>query len=339
MYRQLKAAYEKDEQPVLVTEIRKEKGRLGEDLSRRILSVSDLQTASHVAELRAGIQTLYTPARELPYQVFEPYRACDRLIILGGGHVALATAKIASMVDFSISVCDDRPEFSSRERFPFASKCFCMTYSEALEQLTVNSRDYILILTRQHQFDRECLQRILSGTEPYYCGMLGSRRRVAQLFDGLEAEGYSRERINRICSPVGLAIGGRTPEEIAVSIVGEMISYRRQRQPQTAWSTDLQPELAALLAEDDKAKAIVTVIEAKGSCPRKAGAKMIVREDGSILGSVGGGSTEGMLIRRARSLIGTGCYEIVSEDMTEDATRSDDLVCGGTMTFLIEDCI
>ena len=202
----------------------------------------------------------------------------------------------------------------------------------------------MVIITRGHRHDQACLKKLLPGTEPYYTGMIGSRRRVAAVKDELIEQGYNAERLQRVHSPIGLSIGAVTPEEIAVSISAELISCKRLKRedlPGEARYTNRSDVdisvLRALAAEKDKPKSIVTVISSKGSVPRGAGAKMLVYPDGRIAGSIGGGCSEAAVISDARQIIGTGEFLLKTVDMTGDAAESEGMVCGGIMQVLIED--
>ena len=178
------------------------------------------------------------------------------------------------------------------------------------------------------------------GTEPAYLGMIGSRRRVAMVKEQLLAEGYDAGRLERLKSPIGLNIGGVTPEEIAISIIAEVISVKRlSREDKRVHSrSDVDFEVLKRLSEEaDVPKAVVTVIESKGSSPRGAGAKMIVYADGRLLGSIGGGCSEAAVLTEARRMIGSGRYKVVHVDLTAEAAEDEGMVCGGVMDVLIED--
>ena len=157
----------------------------------------------------------------------------------------------------------------------------------------------------------------------------------------LKEEGFEPSRLERICTPIGLNIGAVTPAEIAVSIISEVIAYRRLPEhgdPQRCCGdSDLELSTLQYLAENHEPKAIVTVIETKGSTPRGTGAKMAVSPLGQVTGSIGGGCSEGAVIRDAVRLIGTGRYKIIDIDLTGEVAESDGMVCGGTMKVLVED--
>ena len=135
-------------------------------------------------------------------------------------------------------------------------------------------------------------------------------------------------------------LNGVTPEEIAISILAEIIQVKRmdREDKRVKNRSDLDFDVLKRLAEEpDEPKAVVTVIESKGSSPRGAGAKMIVYRDGRILGSIGGGCSEAAVLGEARSLIGSGRYKVVHVDLTGEAAEDEGMVCGGIMDVLVED--
>ena len=157
----------------------------------------------------------------------------------------------------------------------------------------------------------------------------------------LREEGYDQERLAGICTPIGLNIGAVTPGEIAISILAEVIAHKRLPEygDLSRYCIDSDLELSTLeyLAENREPKAIVTVIETKGSTPRGTGAKMAVSPLGQVTGSIGGGCSEAAVIRDAIAIIGTGRYKLMDIDLTGEVAESDGMVCGGTMKVLIED--
>jgi xanthine dehydrogenase accessory factor len=171
--------------------------------------------------------------------------------------------------------------------------------------------------------------------------MIGSRRRVAAVKDLLISQGADKERLDRIHTPIGLSIGAVTPEEIAISIVAELIACKRLKDPDNSRfrsCSDVDFDVIKTLAGNiDEPISVVTVISSKGSVPRGAGAKMLVYPDGRIVGSIGGGCSEATVIGNAREIIGTGEYRLQTVDMTGDAAENDGMVCGGIMQVLIED--
>lgn len=162
--------------------------------------------------------------------VVQPIVTPKRLVLLGGGHVARPTAHLAAMVGFRVTVIDDRAEFADRNRFPEAAEVRVVPdFDRALSDVPVDGNTYIVIVTRGHLHDRTVLIQALR-TPAAYVGMIGSRRKRDAIFGALLKQGFGQADIDRVYSPIGLNIGAETPEEIAVSIVAELIRIRAERE-------------------------------------------------------------------------------------------------------------
>lgn len=270
------------------------------------------------------------------------FRPEERLILLGGGHIAQPVCRYAADLGFSVTVVDDRPSFANRTRFPEANEILCDAFPDALRTLKVNESDYIAVITRGHRYDADCLRAILPGTFPYYLGMIGSKRRGIALLQLLEDEGFPRDALDRIHTPIGVAIGALTVKEIAISIVAELIQCRRQKMNRRSRETILAAEdidlpLLEFLARDETPKALLTIYETSGSTPVKSGAMMAVGRDFRAVGTIGGGCSENAVLMDAYRLIGTGERRCVTVDMSNDVAEEEGMVCGGQMKVLIED--
>jgi xanthine dehydrogenase accessory factor len=150
----------------------------------------------------------------------------ERLVILGGGHIGLALYKIALETGFSVAIVDERPEFAAKERFPEAELLLNCRVDDPKVRGSIDKNTYIVIVTHEHKQDKLAVQSLIE-TEHKYLGMIGSKRKVKQTIEELAAEGIPREKLNHIYSPIGLNIYAETPEEIAVSILAELIQVRR----------------------------------------------------------------------------------------------------------------
>lgn len=275
--------------------------------------------------------------------LYEPFYSVGRLIVLGGGHIAKPLVKYGAEIGFEVTVVDDRPSFANQARFPEASVVLCESFEQCFKKIEVNPSDYVVIVTRGHRHDAVCLRQVLDLT-PEYLGMIGSKRRVKIIMEQLIEEGFDQERINQVCTPIGLAIGAITPEEIAISIIAQIISKKRLNQTSLESNlkkkksqSDFDYEVLENLANNNEEKrAIITIVSKKGSVPRGPGAKMIVWPDGRILGSIGGGCSEGEVILVARDLIRFGGYKVEKIDMTGSVAEDEGMVCGGIMEVLIE---
>ena len=172
----------------------------------------------------------------------------SHLIIVGAGHIAVPLASIAATCDFDVTVLDDRPQYAHPARFPTAKQVIAGPFRAELvtlrEKVGFDKHTYIVLVTRGHQHDVDCLVEVLD--DPFaYIGMIGSKRRIRAVFDLLEQEqGIAPEKFDRIHAPVGLDIGGRTPAEIAVSIMAEIINVMRKG-PATAMSEQIKQERQA----------------------------------------------------------------------------------------------
>jgi xanthine dehydrogenase accessory factor len=152
------------------------------------------------------------------------YARTTRLVILGGGHVGEKTAGLAAFLGMPHWVVDDRPEYATRERFPQAREVLAAQPDAALQRLGVDERTAIAIVTRCHGFDLRCLIASLK-TPAFYIGMIGSRTKVARLFDLCRRRGLEPGE-PRVSAPIGLDLGGRRPEEVALSILAEITQRR-----------------------------------------------------------------------------------------------------------------
>ncbi|HDI78229.1 MAG TPA: XdhC/CoxI family protein [Desulfobacteraceae bacterium] len=157
----------------------------------------------------------------------EPIVSIPTLFLFGGGHISLHISHIASLVGFRVVVVDDRDEFVNSERFPEASELHCIPFEEVLNRLSINSDSYLVIVTRGHLCDKTVLSQALR-TNALYIGMIGSKRKRDTIYRALMDEGYTREDLQRVHCPIGLSIGAETPEEIAISIVAELIKIRAE---------------------------------------------------------------------------------------------------------------
>jgi xanthine dehydrogenase accessory factor len=162
----------------------------------------------------------------------EPVVPQPTAIIFGAGHISKSLAKVAGLTGFRTVIVDDREMFANRDRFPDADEIYADEYEKVFPQLSVNEMSYLVIVTRGHRDDMRVLKWAV-GTNARYVSMIGSRRKVINVIRELEKEGIPSAAFERIFSPMGLDIGAVTPEEIAVSVVAEMIAVRRN--PDSNW--------------------------------------------------------------------------------------------------------
>ena len=292
-----------------------------------------------------------------------------RLIICGGGHVSAALVRMASLLAFDIWVIEDRPLFADNAKRAGADHVICGDYKKTLSELVPQPDDYYVCMTRGHRFDMECLTEIFR--KPYaYVGMMGSKKRAVIVKKDLEESGFSQEIISGLHSPIGLAIGGQTPEEIALSVISEIVKCKNERtsctqvdnevldvlieaakqcaseaQKTEAQKTEAQ-KIEAQTTETQEADAqtlnekymLCTIIKKNGSAPRGVGTQMLVSSDNRIVGTIGGGCAEAEVINRCRRLFreqGFKCSTIDVSMNTDDAEK-EGMVCGGSISVLLE---
>ena len=160
----------------------------------------------------------------------EPWAAASPLFIFGAGHVSRPTAQIAALVGFRVTVLDDRAEFANAGRFPQAKISVLGGYADCFAGLHTGPEAFVVIVTRGHVHDAEVLAQALA-TRAGYIGMIGSRRKRDAVYERLRGQGFSDADLARVRCPIGLTIGAETPEEIAVSIVAELVQKRAGQAP------------------------------------------------------------------------------------------------------------
>jgi xanthine dehydrogenase accessory factor len=156
----------------------------------------------------------------------EPVLPVPGAFIFGAGHISKSLSKVADLAGFSTTIVDNRENFANRERFPEAAEIYAEEYEEVFAKLPVNETSYLIVVTRGHRDDMRVLRWAVS-TNARYIAMIGSKRKVINVIKELEKEGIARESFARVFAPMGLEIGAVSPEEIAVSVVAEMIAVRR----------------------------------------------------------------------------------------------------------------
>ncbi len=156
----------------------------------------------------------------------EPILSAPTLFIFGGGHISFTLAKMAKLVGFKIVVIDDRPEYANPQRFPEAEQTLVSDYAKAFSKLKIGKTGYIVIVTHGHRGDETVLERAVA-TEAKYIGMIGSKTKNKAVYSHLMAKGIPQELLDKVHAPIGLSIHAQTPEEIAVSILAEIIQVRR----------------------------------------------------------------------------------------------------------------
>ena len=258
------------------------------------------------------------------------------LVICGGGHVSQQVIELAGKVGFHVTVLEDRPYFADRAREAGADLVLCDAFEKSLQGIAGTPDTYFLVVTRGHRFDRACLEQILK--KPYaYVGMMASRGRSALLKKQMAEDGFDRKALDEMHTPVGLSIHAETPEEIAVSIVAELIQIKNQTK-KTAGYDSLLTEYLTGVKEPGQPKVLATIIARRGSAPRSIGTKMLVLGDGRIIGTIGGGCMESEVQHQCLRLLREENEKsrIVCADMTVSQAEDEGMVCGGTIDVFLE---
>ena len=197
-------------------------GTVSGTLGSPALDEPALETARRIADI-GNTESITAEGAEI---FVEGFTTPPTLVMVGGGHVGKATADLAHLLGYRVYVVDDRPEFSNKERFPYAEQVVVAPYHQWAEHLSINVNSFLVVATRGHRFDDMALESALK-TRARYIGLLGSRRKTLMIYRRLMEQGVAKERIREVYAPVGLNIGALTPEELAVSIMSEIIMVRR----------------------------------------------------------------------------------------------------------------
>ena len=261
-----------------------------------------------------------------------------KLIICGAGHVSMPIIRIGKMLGFAVTVIEDRPKFADNARAAGADRVFCVPFREGLADIPGDSDSWFVIVTRGHRYDTECLEAILQKRYAYV-GMMGSRAAVAIVKNQLEEKGVSREVLDAVHTPIGLKIGAETPEEIAVSVMAEIIQVKNVRSEESGgraggYSDEILSCIFGTETDEKNTgvpkKVLATIISRKGSAPRSVGTKMLILEDGTTVDTIGGGCIESEIIQKALVMMRTDTpdFQICTVDMTADQAEDEGMVCG-----------
>jgi xanthine dehydrogenase accessory factor len=196
----------------------------------------------HRIEAKGGAET---------YEVMvELIEAPVALLVVGGGHIGLSLATIGAHVGFSVAVLDDREMYANAERFPMADKVMAGDFEQHLAGFPISSNTYIVMVSRGHKLDEAALRAVVTRGARYV-GMIGSKRRVSTVLRHLAEEGFPIEALEAVYTPIGFDLGAETPEEIAVSIMAEIIAVRRggSGRPMREGRPRIQAGAAAEVAE------------------------------------------------------------------------------------------
>ena len=209
----------------------------------------------------------------------ERFGAVPQIVVCGGGHVAASVVRLAKLLGLPVLAMEDRTEYAQDLRDAGADTVFCLPFAQALEQVPGGAETYFVVVTRAHAFDVACLEQILQKPAAYV-GMMGSRGRAALVRRQLLEAGADVARVEAVQAPIGLAIGAKTAEEIALSILAQIVEVKNAR-PQTE---GFAPALLAAMeqaAQNGQPAVLATIIARHGSTPREVGSKMLLLPDGT----------------------------------------------------------
>lgn len=255
------------------------------------------------------------------------------LLLCGGGHVSRPVSALGKLLGYRVIVLDDRAEFADPARFPDADEVQCTDFTAALRSYDWKRfpNTSVIIVTRGHVADTSCLREVVRRELPYI-GMIGSRKKNHAVFDLLRSEGVTEAQLAQVHAPIGLPIGGRTPEEIAVSIAAELVQTR-QKDAKTVFSKAM---LDALLDESCTGGIMATIVRKSGSAPRGVGARMLLLPNGEVRGTIGGGLAEHQAIQTMRELLLAPRPLLTHINMANGEAGKSGLICGGTVEVLFE---
>jgi len=254
-----------------------------------------------------------------------------RLVVCGAGHVALCVIRMGVTLGYQVTVIEDREEFAAKAREAGAQRVVCGPFGEALDGIGGDPLTAFVIMTREHSHDVECLRKILAKQHAY-AGMMGSRSRTEQVRKQMLEEGFDVEAVRQVHMPIGLRIGSRTPEEIAVSVAAELISVMNAIDPGEGFPPGMAEELAEKAGKENGSLVLAMIVEKAGEAPRRPGTKMLVRADGSFLGTVGGGYAEAQILKAAGEMICRGERET---RLVRIAMKKGTMHCGGEVTVFL----
>ena len=244
----------------------------------------------------------------------------------GGGHVASSLLKIASMTGFETYVLEDRQAFAEKASENRADHVLTGPFAESLGKIPDDPGIFYVVMTRGHRYDMECLSVILKR-KPVYTGMMCSRSRGEDAKKLLLTQGLDRETVDSLHTPIGLEIGAETPEEIAISVMAEIIKTARAE-----GVGGIPKEILRALTEEGE-HVLALIVSREGSAPRSVGTRMVVRPDGSFTGTIGGGLLEAVVLRRAKEMAAIGGEPaLIRFDLSGNENLGEDWsACGGVV--------
>ena len=296
----------------------------GTDLLRRHCSV--LQDCTTTGVLQMDGQRVFV----------ERFGAVPQLVVCGGGHVGVAVVRMAKLLGLPVLAVDDREDCAAQLQSAGADTVLTEPFESALAHIPGGAESYFVVVTRAHTYDVACLRQILRKSCAYV-GMMGSRSRAALVRRQLLEQGVDAGRVEALYAPIGLSIGSQTAEEIALSILAQIISVKNRHSQSEGFPSALRNAMEHADTTGQKA-VLATIVERHGSTPRETGAKMLILADGTTVGSVGGGIMEHYTVQAARKMLAQAapalqCLQLSADGKNEDAAIA---ACGGSMEVLLQ---
>lgn len=258
-----------------------------------------------------------------------------KLVICGGGHVSIPVIQMGRMIGLKVTVLEDRPMFADNARRAGAHEVICESFEEGLKKIEGDEGTFFVIVTRGHRYDQVCLENIVRKKHAYI-GMIGSKKRVAIVKEEVIAGGADPEVVDKVYTPIGLHIGAETPEEISIAIMAEIIEVKNKNRGVGGYPKEIMRSI--LEEKEEMHKVLATIVTRKGSAPRGVGAKMLIRPDGSCIGTIGGGCVEADIMRRALVMIREEETKpkLCNIEITGRFAEEEGMVCGGIIDVLLE---
>lgn len=264
-----------------------------------------------------------------------------KVVVCGGGHVAISIIRLCKMIGCRVTDIEDRPVFAEHAKEAGADTVICDDFEHAMDTIEGDLDTFFIIVTRGHQWDSLCLRSILKKKSAYV-GMMGSRRRVRMVKDDMIRDGYDKNLVESVHTPIGVNIGAETPEEIAVSVVAELIQVKNAAKSIT-YSKEIMKTINGTHHDKpyDGRIILAEIISRKGSAPREVGTKMLLLDNGSFVGTIGGGCTEADVITAARQMFmeEKAKPRIIHVDMMADEAAEEGEVCGGLIDVWMEEIV
>lgn len=259
------------------------------------------------------------------------------IVMCGGGHIGLSIYNLAQALEWKVTIIEDREEFCNSQRYPNANLVLG-NYSDEISKLDL-SNSAIIIATRGHKNDKSCLTAALLKKKYRYLGMIGSKGKVADtkkaILNEIETNNLNitYEELDSIYSPIGLDINAQTPQEIAISIVAEIIKVIKNEKKQI----ELDYNLLKKLANEDNDFVVARIVEKKGSAPREQGSFLAVFSNGQIFGTVGGGSVEYQVIEDSKKLLKSKDKksQLFYHNLSNSKASKLGMICGGDVKVLL----